>query len=579
MEDIIGVPLPVSVVPDDYKSQARRINPAWRTALGGFMVHMVLGTVYLWGNITPIVTSYLRKFDSSLTYTDTIFVYITALMFNGISMLCSGYVEKLVGTRACVLIGGYMVAVAALLASYASSLHFLLLTQGILFGTGFGIAYAAPFSCAVRWLPQRKGLLTGIVIAGIGVGAAFFSVVANRYANPLGVSAAAAAGSGGIYYPPDHAIPLSVPGMYRTLSALYFILVSIGALLVYPYSEIEYFKFTSGGDVHMEGDAVDLLPDSCSNESVLDSRSLSRNGSLVASIQRTACNIESAVKDIEVASIEGERSFTDGVFCDTKGATLMKRIPSVTTVLDSSMDKHFARIGVDGSSEGGVEGSTGIHSPLPTPSFLGTGGEGSVVVPSSEDERDISPRDLLFHTSSWHVVTCFFLTTLGGMYIAGTFRTFGVMHFSNDSFLSMVGSVASLCNTVGRVVWGSLGDRCGCVVVLIGMNLLYALIFCTYPASVTLGENGYAMWTYLIFFIEGGNFALYPSLVMQMFGSKHGGGNYGVLFALFNTSTTLSIAAISKLHISIAHASEGLGILTFIGTIGLLVLPKMHKKT
>lgn len=50
-------------------------------------------------------------------------------------------------------------------------------SQGVMFGCGFGIAYTVPFSCAAKWLPSRKGLLTGIVISGIGVGAAVFRLL------------------------------------------------------------------------------------------------------------------------------------------------------------------------------------------------------------------------------------------------------------------------------------------------------------------------------------------------------------------------------------------------------------------
>lgn len=96
------------------------------------MIHMVLGSLYLWGNLTPVVTSYLRKYDGDLTYNDTIFVYITALLFNGISMLCQGYIETVIGARGCVFLGGYLVVLASILSSCATSIEFLVLTEVIL---------------------------------------------------------------------------------------------------------------------------------------------------------------------------------------------------------------------------------------------------------------------------------------------------------------------------------------------------------------------------------------------------------------------------------------------------------------
>lgn len=65
------------------------IGKGWRTVLGGFIIHLVLGTLYIWGNITNVVTSYLRRFDDSITYNDTLTVYATALGFQGSVFLIS----------------------------------------------------------------------------------------------------------------------------------------------------------------------------------------------------------------------------------------------------------------------------------------------------------------------------------------------------------------------------------------------------------------------------------------------------------------------------------------------------------
>jgi hypothetical protein len=43
--------------------------------LGGVLVHLCLGTVYTWGNLSVYVTSRLKSFHPSLTYADTVIVY------------------------------------------------------------------------------------------------------------------------------------------------------------------------------------------------------------------------------------------------------------------------------------------------------------------------------------------------------------------------------------------------------------------------------------------------------------------------------------------------------------------------
>ena len=151
-----------------------KINPAWSNVVSGFAVQIVLGSLYLWGNITPITTSYLRKYDPSLTYNDTLFVYIVALAFNGIFVMFSGYFQTTFGPRLCVLVGGYIICFAALCASYCTSLAGFILTQGAMFGAGFGMSYSASFTVAIKWLPERKAMLTGLIISGVGFGTSGF---------------------------------------------------------------------------------------------------------------------------------------------------------------------------------------------------------------------------------------------------------------------------------------------------------------------------------------------------------------------------------------------------------------------
>ena len=76
-----------------------------------------------------------------------------------------------------------------------------------------------------------------------------------------------------------------------------------------------------------------------------------------------------------------------------------------------------------------------------------------------EETPDLSPKDLLELPLFWHLTSCFVTTTVGGMYVAGTFKTFGQEFFQNEAFLAQVSSVSAIFNALGRIAWGSLADR------------------------------------------------------------------------------------------------------------------------
>lgn len=49
--------------------------------VGGIMIHLVLGTFYLWGGISVYVASYMRLYDPEFTITSVNFVFPTIGIF------------------------------------------------------------------------------------------------------------------------------------------------------------------------------------------------------------------------------------------------------------------------------------------------------------------------------------------------------------------------------------------------------------------------------------------------------------------------------------------------------------------
>lgn len=44
--------------------------------------------------------------------------------------------------------------------------------------------YTCPLVCGYAWMPDRKGMVSGFVVAGFGAGAAVFNMVATTVVNP-----------------------------------------------------------------------------------------------------------------------------------------------------------------------------------------------------------------------------------------------------------------------------------------------------------------------------------------------------------------------------------------------------------
>ena len=94
-----------------------RYWPGESCVLGGFLIHLVLGTLYCWANLTTYVTARLRLFDGSLTYEATLPCFAAALGFQGIFMLLGGLIESRIGPRYTALLGGSILSLGVLVYS------------------------------------------------------------------------------------------------------------------------------------------------------------------------------------------------------------------------------------------------------------------------------------------------------------------------------------------------------------------------------------------------------------------------------------------------------------------------------
>jgi len=74
------------------------------------------------------------------------------------------------------------------LAGTSHRLTMLYLTYGVIGGVGLGLGYIVPVATLVRWFPDKRGMITGIAVAGFGAGALITAPIAQRLIASVGVS-------------------------------------------------------------------------------------------------------------------------------------------------------------------------------------------------------------------------------------------------------------------------------------------------------------------------------------------------------------------------------------------------------
>lgn len=158
--------------------------------VGGVSLMFFLGCFFLWGNIDVYVLSYFYHFnpDISLGFifiVDTMLIAANTCGYNiGAYLLNS----KRLNPRLIVGMGGSFALIGVFFSSYTKSLGPYLALYTGMNGLGCGTCYMVPLVCAWEYFPEKKGLMTGIIIGAYGFGSFGFSLLSTHLVNPTGAN-------------------------------------------------------------------------------------------------------------------------------------------------------------------------------------------------------------------------------------------------------------------------------------------------------------------------------------------------------------------------------------------------------
>ncbi len=188
-----------------------------RAAIPALLLHFSIGTVYCWSIFSQEIADYIG-FSKSATE----WAFSFAIFFLGMSAAFLGnVVEKdihkssliaaitfalgMAGTGFFIYYGGtHQHSPLALVGIYVC--------YGFIMGVGLGTGYLSPVKTLMLWFKDKKGLATGLAVAGFGGAKAIASPIMQALLENLG--------EGGIYK------------MFFILAAVYFVMMFVGHLLL-----------------------------------------------------------------------------------------------------------------------------------------------------------------------------------------------------------------------------------------------------------------------------------------------------------------------------------------------------------
>lgn len=147
----------------------------WPVAIAGTVLQMCLGTVYAWSFFQKPIMERFGWSNENVTW-----IFSLAICFLGLTAAWGGVQLKneRFPPRVLAMTGGALFALGHFISAVAlwkGALWLLFLGYGVIGGTGLGLGYVVPVATAAKWFPDKKGLVTGMVVMGFGFGALLMS--------------------------------------------------------------------------------------------------------------------------------------------------------------------------------------------------------------------------------------------------------------------------------------------------------------------------------------------------------------------------------------------------------------------
>lgn len=189
-----------------------KVMNRWLVVVGGVLIQLCLGAIYAWSVFTPSLR------EAGWSKAQTQFVFSAGLVSFAVVMVLAGYyLMPRLGPRKLAIAGGVVLGLGYLLGGLAgkTSVPLLVLFIGIVGGAGIGLGYVVPIAVGMRWFPDKKGLITGLAVAGFGFGALLWVKLAGEWANLIA--------------------NVGLSSTFAIYGVIFFVLVTVGGIwMVFP---------------------------------------------------------------------------------------------------------------------------------------------------------------------------------------------------------------------------------------------------------------------------------------------------------------------------------------------------------
>lgn len=162
----------------------------WLVVLGTVLIQLAAGSFYAWaifnnafmlktGGVVKVVGG-VKKIVGGLPAASVSFTFTLGMLCLSLATLAGIPLAKKYGIRRVELVAAIIYGLSIfglMLIHKGSSIWTLWLFGGVLLGATNGVLYLATLTNAIKWFPEKKGLISGICVAAYGLGSFVFKYI------------------------------------------------------------------------------------------------------------------------------------------------------------------------------------------------------------------------------------------------------------------------------------------------------------------------------------------------------------------------------------------------------------------
>ena len=224
--------------------------------IGSILTHLLIGNLLGFGNYIPYLRSYIHyNGNDYIDETSLYFIGPIGIAISDVLPIIVNYLDNFYQTRL-LLIFSILLLLISQLIFYSYITHFMLLILSyVLFGISKSLTYLPLMKNCWKYYPNKKGLITGLILSAFGLSAFVFITICDEMVNPKNL-------------PQQNKLyPKEIANKFIDFIQLYiYLIIIIGIIviiLVFPYEEENFESKVKDNDYLPIGSP--LVPDDPDN--------------------------------------------------------------------------------------------------------------------------------------------------------------------------------------------------------------------------------------------------------------------------------------------------------------------------